>query len=63
MSHHLLIIFGKPGAGKSYVADIAAHSFGYFSHNGDTDIPTDMKDALFQKKKLPIPCGGNFWTP
>ncbi|MEK7119732.1 MAG: AAA family ATPase [Patescibacteria group bacterium] len=52
MSHHLLIIFGKPGAGKSYVADIAAHSFGYFSHNGDTDIPTDMKDALFQKKEI-----------
>ena len=49
MSHRLLLIFGKPGAGKSYVADIAARSFGYFSHNGDDDLPPQMKELLFQK--------------
>lgn len=49
MTRQLLIIFGKPGAGKSYVADIAAHSFGYFSHNGDDDLPAPMKELLLQK--------------
>jgi gluconokinase len=48
----LLIIFGKPGAGKSYVADILHDSFGYTIHNGDEDLPADMKLAL--QNKLPI---------
>lgn len=48
----LLIIFGKPGAGKSYVADILHDSFGYMIHDGDEDLPDDMKSAL--DKKLPI---------
>lgn len=49
MTRQLLVIFGKPGAGKSYVADIAARSFGYFSHNGDDDLPAPMKELLLQK--------------
>lgn len=52
MNRRLLVIFGKPGSGKSYVADVAARDFGFFSYNGDTDIPQNMNDALFQKKEI-----------
>lgn len=52
MSQRLLIIFGKPGAGKSFVADVTEHTFDFFTYNGDTDIPPDMKDALFQKQEI-----------
>lgn len=52
MNRHLLVVFGKPGAGKSYIADVAARNLGYFPYNGDTDIPQDMNDALFQKKEI-----------
>jgi gluconate kinase len=49
MKSNLLIVFGKPGAGKSYVAEILEKQFGYFSYNGDDGLPQDMKDALFRK--------------
>ena len=48
----LLIIFGKPGAGKSYVAEIFEKKFGYFSWNGDDALPPDMREKLFQKAEI-----------
>ncbi len=48
----LLFIFGLPGVGKSYVADILKQEFGYFIHNGDDDLPVEMKAALFQKSTI-----------
>lgn len=48
----LLFIFGLPGVGKSYVADILNQEFGYFIHNGDDDLPMEMKAALFQKSTI-----------
>jgi len=52
MNSSLLIIFGKPGAGKSYVAEILRETFGYTIHDGDDDIPDDMKKALFNKAEI-----------
>jgi gluconate kinase len=52
MNTKLIIIFGKPGAGKSFVADILRYSFEYTIHDGDDDLPGDMKLTL--DKKLPI---------
>lgn len=46
----LLVIFGLPGAGKSYVAKVLGKRFGYFVYDGDTDIPQHMRDALFKKE-------------
>ena len=48
----LMIVFGLPGAGKSYVADVLSKSFGFTHYNGDTDIPKDMRDALWRKEKI-----------
>jgi gluconate kinase len=52
MNKQLLIVFGKPGAGKSYVAKILEDHFGYFSYNGDEAIPVDMKNTLFRKEHI-----------
>lgn len=52
MIKKLFIIFGKPGAGKSYVAQILAERFGYFSYNGDDALPSDMKENLFRKEEI-----------
>jgi gluconate kinase len=52
MDNRLLVIFGKPGAGKSYIANVLRDMFGYVIHDGDDDLPADMKQAL--KEKLPI---------
>jgi gluconate kinase len=45
----LLVVFGKPGVGKSFVASILHNTFGYSIHDGDENLPADMKLAL-QKK-------------
>ena len=50
MKSQLIIVFGLPGAGKSYVANVVEQSFGYTPYNGDDDIPVEMKKALYEKK-------------
>lgn len=52
MNTDILFLFGLPGAGKSFVADILAESFGYTLHDGDEDLPVSMKQALFQKAPI-----------
>ncbi len=39
----LLVVFGLPGAGKSFVADILRESFDYVVYDGDADIPNAMR--------------------
>lgn len=48
----ILVVFGKPGAGKSYVAHIFSETFGYYCHDGDSDLPQHMRDALFRKEQI-----------
>jgi gluconate kinase len=50
MTNTLLVVFGKPGAGKSFVANILSDSFEYHCHDGDTDLPKAMREALFRKE-------------
>lgn len=48
----LIVVFGLPGAGKTYVSKILQKHFGYFFYDGDLDLPEDMKSAI--SKSLPI---------
>lgn len=57
-----LVIFGLPGAGKSYVADILGKKFGYFVYDGDADIPKRMREALFKKQTITDPMRREFLT-
>ena len=42
----LFFIFGYPGSGKTYVSTILKNEFGFYHHDGDHDIPQNMKQAL-----------------
>ena len=48
----LIILFGLPGSGKTYVGNVIAKNFPYYFHDGDLDLPEAMKQRL--AKKLPI---------
>ena len=45
-SPSLLILFGLPGAGKSFVGQVLRDDFGYFFHEADEDIPDDYRRAV-----------------
>ena len=52
MNNQIIVVFGKPGAGKSYIAKILEEHFDYFPYNGDDALPPDMKEKLFRKEKI-----------
>jgi gluconate kinase len=52
MNTCFFILFGKPGAGKSYAADVLEKHFGFVIHDGDEDIPDDMRKALYHKQQI-----------
>jgi len=52
MKNHIIVVFGKPGTGKSYVAKILEEKFGYFPYNGDDALPLDMKNTLFKREEI-----------
>ncbi len=48
----LLIVFGLPGSGKTYVSGVIAKSLGYHLYEGDDDMPKDMDETI--KKRLVV---------
>jgi gluconate kinase len=42
----LIIVFGLPGAGKTYVGRILQECFGFFFYDGDNDLPDRMRAAI-----------------
>ncbi|MBI3980610.1 hypothetical protein HY345_01290 [Candidatus Microgenomates bacterium] len=47
-----LIIFGLPGAGKSYVGEILKNHYHLPLYDGDDELPREMKKALFNKTRV-----------
>jgi len=48
----LLILFGVPGAGKSFAGHILRDDYGVHFHDADHELPEDMRHAL--TSKLPV---------
>lgn len=48
----LLIIFGLPGAGKSYLGTVLQKTFGFFHYDGDKALPMNMKKALLRGQRI-----------
>jgi gluconokinase len=48
----IIVLFGLPGAGKSFIGDLLQNQFGFYHYDGDLSLPKIMKQAIF--KKLPI---------
>lgn len=45
----LYILFGLPGAGKTYVGSIFQKQFGFYFYEGDTELIDEMKEAIQTK--------------
>lgn len=45
----LLVLFGLPAAGKTYVGKLLQDEFGFFFYDGDADLTKDMKKAIKDK--------------
>jgi gluconate kinase len=52
VSSALVVMFGLPGAGKSYVARRFAALHGVHFHEGDDDLPADMREAIDHAAKV-----------
>ena len=45
----LFIVFGLPGAGKTYVGKLFKDEFGFFFFDGDKELTDEMQQALKEK--------------
>jgi gluconate kinase len=43
---NIFVLFGLPGAGKTYTGKIAEKYFGYHLYDGDQDLTPEMQDAI-----------------
>jgi len=50
MNNKLLILFGKAGTGKNYVAKIIEKEYKFYFYDGDIDLTEDMITAIKDKK-------------
>lgn len=48
----IIVLFGLPGVGKSFVGNLLQTEFGFYHYDGDQSLPKIMKKAISQK--LPI---------
>lgn len=48
----VLIIFGLPATGKTFVANIIAKQHGCFFYDGDTDMPKDLLDTIANREPV-----------
>lgn len=42
----LIILFGLPGVGKTYVGEVFKKEFGFYLYDGDIDLPRQMRLTL-----------------
>jgi len=48
----MIIIFGFPGAGKTYVGNILKKYFDFYLYDGDKSLTSDMKEAIETKATI-----------
>ena len=46
----LIVLFGYPGTGKTYVGKMLEKYFGYYFYEGDNDLTPEMKEAIKVQK-------------
>ena len=52
ISRRLIILFGLPGAGKTYVGKVLRDEFGYFLYNADRNLPRVMRQTLYRRAPI-----------
>jgi gluconokinase len=51
VAQSLFVTFGLPGAGKTYAARLFER-FGYYVHDGDDDLPEEMRQRIATQQPL-----------
>ena len=46
----LIVVFGQPGSGKTYIGKLLQKHFGFYFYEGDDSMPQALKDAIVQEK-------------
>src|SRR5260221_284505 len=49
---NIVVLFGLPGVGKTYVGKDFEKEFEFYFYDGDSDIPEDMKRALHKNQVI-----------
>lgn len=58
----LIYLFGLPAAGKNYVGQVLAETFGYTFYDGDLDLTPEMRDAVREQRPFTDPMRDRFYT-
>lgn len=48
----LVVLFGQPGAGKTFIGEILQKNFGFFHYDGDLAIPKKLIHALKRREVI-----------
>jgi gluconate kinase len=48
----LLVLFGTPGSGKSYIGQILAEEFGFYHYEADIDLTPEIKETILQHEPI-----------
>ena len=48
----LLVLFGVPGSGKSFVGNILQEDFGFFHYEADDDLTPPIIDAIINNQSV-----------
>lgn len=57
----IIVIFGLPGTGKTYVGNLLRDEFGFFFYEGDKDLTRDIKKAILEKRIFTDPMRNDFF--
>ena len=49
---HVIVLFGLPGAGKTFVGEVLKEDFGFYLYDGDSSLSEEMKLAIQQKEAI-----------
>jgi gluconate kinase len=51
----LLVLFGLPGSGKSYIGKLLETEYGFYHYEGDKDIMPSIRAIIRQNRPVPEP--------
>lgn len=49
----LLVLFGYPGSGKSFIGKILENEYGFYHYEADRDLTPPIKEAILRNQPIP----------
>ena len=57
----ILILYGPPGSGKNFVAELLARTCGFYFYDADLNLTGEMRQCLYEKKTFTQPMRDYFF--